>query len=254
MTPISITAETLFHIGALPVTNTLLTSWIVVILLIVLTAILTRSIKKNAGKAPGKIQNVTESALDLFIDFMGNIAGDRETALKFLPVCGTIFFFILFSNWLGVIPGVGSIGFYHLEAGQRVFVPFFRSVNADINSTLALALVVVTLSHIIGFAVIGFKKHISKFIQLNSPINFVVGLLEIISEFSKIISLSFRLFGNIFAGEVLMTIITFLVPYIIPLPFLGLEIFVGFIQALIFATLAMMYFSTATHAHGVDEH
>ena len=249
MHPISLTAETLFKIGPLPVTNTLFTSWIVVIILIILGAILARSIKKNVGKAPSKLQNATESAMDLFLDFMSNIAGDRATAIKFLPICGTIFFFILFSNWLGILPGVGSLGFYHLEEGRKVFVPFFRSVNSDINSTLALALVVVTLSHIVGFVVIGAKKHISKFIQLNSPINFAVGLLEIISELSRIVSLSFRLFGNVFAGEVLMVIITFLVPYIIPIPFLGLEIFVGFIQALIFATLAMMYLAAATHSH-----
>jgi len=247
--PISITAEPVFNIGSLTVTNALLTSWVVVILLVILAGIISAKIKNNKSKVPGKLQNAAESALDLFLDFMTNIAGNRETAIRFLPICGAIFFFILFSNWFGILPGVGSLGFYTTEAGKSVFTPLFRSVNSDINTTLALALVVVTLSHIIGFITIGVKNHISKFIRLTGPIDFGVGLLEIVSEASRIISLSFRLFGNIFAGEVLLTIITFLVPYFIPLPFLGLELFVGFIQALIFATLAMMYFASATHAH-----
>ena len=135
----------------------------------------------------------------------------------------------------------------------KVFIPFFRSVNSDINTTLALALIVVTFSHIVGFVVIGTKKHLSKFFRFTGPIDFGVGLLEIVSELSRVVSLSFRLFGNVFAGEVLLVIITFLVPYIVPLPFLALEIFVGFIQALIFATLAMMYFASATHAHEHEE-
>lgn len=214
---------------------------------------ISRSVKTNTSKVPGKLQNAAEAGLDAFLNFMTTIAGDRKTAIKFLPICGTIFFFILVSNWLGILPGVGSIGFHEIEEGHEVFVPLFRSVNSDINTTLALAFIVVTFSHIVGFVVIGTKKHLAKFFRLTGPVDFGVGLLEIISEVSRIISLSFRLFGNVFAGEVLLVIITFLVPYIVPLPFLALEIFVGFIQALIFATLAMMYFASATHAHEHDE-
>jgi F-type H+-transporting ATPase subunit a len=252
MHPISIVAEPVFHIGSFAVTNTLLTSWVVVILLVIIAFFISRTIKGNKSKVPGKLQNATEGALDTFLNFMTNIAGDRATAIKFLPICGTIFFFILLSNWLGVLPGVGSLGFYHMEGGVREFVPFFRSVNSDINTTLALALIVVTLSHIIGFVVIGTKKHLGKFFRFTGFVDFGVGLLEIVSEVSRIVSLSFRLFGNVFAGEVLLVIITFLVPYIVPLPFLALEVFVGFIQALIFATLAMMYFASATHAHEAE--
>ncbi len=249
MHPISIIAEPLFHIGPLAVTNTLFTSWIVVIILVILSYFISRGVKANTGKVPGKLQNVAELALDKFLDFMINIAGDRKTALKFLPICGTLFFFILLCNWMGILPGVGSIGFYEIENGHEVFVPFFRSVNSDINSTLALALIVVTFSHIIGLTFIGLKEHLKKFFRFTGPIDFFIGILEIVSEFSRVISLSFRLFGNVFAGEVLLVIMTFLVPYIVPLPFLGLELFVGFIQALIFSTLAMMYFASATHAH-----
>ena len=252
MHPISIVAEPIFHIGSFAVTNTLFTSWIVVIILVIFSYIISVTVRNNTTKIPGKLQNAVEAALDKFLDFMTTIAGDRATAIKFLPICGTIFFFILISNWLGILPGVGSLGFYEVEESHKVFVPLLRSVNSDINTTLALAFIVVTFSHIVGFVVIGAKKHMAKFFRLTSPIDFGVGLLEIVSEVSRIISLSFRLFGNVFAGEVLLVIITFLVPYIVPLPFLALEIFVGFIQALIFATLAMMYFASASHAHETE--
>jgi len=249
MNEISIKAEPIFTIGSFAVTNTLLTTWVVIALLIILGLLISHSVKKSAGKVPGKLQNASEAALDTFLNFMTTVAGSREKAVRFLPIVGTIFFFILAANWAGIIPGVGSIGFYHLVSGKEVFVPYFRSANSDLNTTLALALIVVTLSQIVGFAVIGTKEHISKYICLTSPIDFFVGILEILGEFTRIISFSFRLFGNVFAGEVLLTIITFLVPYILPVPFLGLELFVGIIQALIFATLAMMFLSTATEAH-----
>lgn len=117
--------------------------------------------------------------------------------------------------------------------------------------TLVLALVVVISTHIIGFKTIGAKHHLEKFFvnPFKKPIGFFVGVLELIGEVSRVISLTFRLFGNIFAGSVLMLIISHLVPYIIPLPFLGLELFVGFIQALVFAVLAMLFIASATHKH-----
>lgn len=249
MLHISINAEPVFHIFGFPVTNTLLTSWLVLVLLILIALILSKHIKRDAGKVPGKFQNLLEFAIEKLIDFLEAVAGSRETVIRFLPVVGTIFLFILLSNWLGIIPGVGSVGFHEVEGGKQVFVPFFRSVNSDINMTLALALIVVTMSHVVGLVSIGLKGHVKKFIRLKGPIDFFTGLLEIVSEAGKIISLTFRLFGNVFAGEILLTIMAFLVPYVVPVPFLGLEIFVGFIQALIFAVLAMMFFAQATEAH-----
>ena len=124
MHPISITAEPIFHIGSFAVTNTLFTSWIVVIILVILSFVISKVTTNNTTKVPGKLQNAAEAALDKFIDFMTQIAGDRKTAIKFLPICGTIFFFILFSNWLGILPGFGSIGFYHLEDGKQVLLIF----------------------------------------------------------------------------------------------------------------------------------
>ena len=244
MERISITAETLFHVGPLPVTNTMLTAWVVMLGLVIVALLVSRNIKKN----PGKFQNFIEIIIEGLINFFTTIAGSREVAIRFFPIAATIFLFVLASNWMGVLPGVGSIGYYAQEAGETEFIPLFRSVYSDINMTLALALIVVILSHLYGLFTVGIKHHLGKFIILKSPIAFFTGILEIISELSKIISLSFRLFGNIFAGEVLLIIVGSLVPYLATVPFLGLELFVGFIQAIIFATLAMLAFSTFTRA------
>ena len=247
---ISITSETLFHIGSLPVTNTLLTAWFVMALLIIGALIFHASLKR----APGRVQALIEFVIEALLGFFESIGGSREAARRFFPLTATIFTFVLFSNWAGILPGVGSIGFKEVHEGKEVFAPLFRSVYSDLNMTLALALITVTLSHFFGFMALGFKEHIGKFVSFKSPIGAFVGLLEIISEFGKIVSLSFRLFGNIFAGEVLLTIIAFLVPYAVPLPFLGLELFVGFIQALVFAVLTMVAFSSFTVAHGHESH
>lgn len=243
---ISITPEILFHIGSLPVTNTLLTAWLVMFVLIVGALIFFSRIKRR----PGKVQTVIEASIEGLLGFFTTIAGDAKTARRFFPITATIFVFVLFANWAGILPGVGSIGFHEVHDGKESFVPLFRSVYSDLNMTIALALIAVTLSHIFGFIIVGVKEHVGKFISFKSPITAFVGFLEIISEFGKIVSLSFRLFGNIFAGEVLLTILAFLVPYAIPVPFLGLELFVGFVQALVFAVLSMVAFSSFSVAHG----
>ncbi len=248
---IGIIAEPIFHIGSFAVTNTLFTSWIVLVVIIVLAFIFSRKIKT----VPGRFQSLGEFVLEKFMDFMEAFAGSRATVRKFLPIVATIFFFVLASNWMGTLPGFESIGFHTTEHGEEVFVPLFRTVNSDLNMTIALALIIVIGSHIVGFASIGTKHHVGKFLvnPFKNPIGAFVGFLEIIGEFSRVVSLSFRLFGNIFAGSVLMLIISFLAPYIIPIPFLGLELFVGFIQALVISVLAMMFFGSATVAHA-EEH
>jgi len=270
MVHVSIAPEILFTVLGLPITNTLLTSWIVMLILIVVSIIISRNIKE----IPGKLQSITEVVITKLADFLETIAGSKEVVRKFFPVAATIFIFILCANWIGILPGVGSIGFTNVETTQtehvedgvleefgqvqveevtkeshESFIPLLRSVNSDLNMTLALALIIVTMSHIVGLVTIGVRDHIGKFFSFKSPIKFFVGLLEFISELAKIISFSFRLFGNVFAGEVLLVIIAFLVPYIAPIPFLGLEIFVGFIQALIFTVLTIMFLGAATTVH-----
>lgn len=133
------------------------------------------------------------------------------------------------------------------------FVPIFRAGTADLNTTLALALISVIATQVIGFKYLSFG-YFKKFFNFKNPIFFFVGILELISEVAKIISFAFRLFGNIFAGEVLLVVIAFLIPLLAPIPFLGLEIFVGAIQALVFMMLSLVFMSMATHAHGEEDH
>ncbi len=241
MAHISITSEILWNFLGLGVTNTLLTSWIVTILLVLFAILVGKTIKK----IPSRLQNIAEIVLEKLLDFFASVAGSEAKARKFLPLVGTVFIFILSANWIGILPIFGSIGIKH----GKEFVPLFRSMNSDLNMTLTLAIIVVVLAHIFGIFSIGLRSHIGKFLNFTSPTNFFIGILEIIGEISRIISFSFRLFGNVFAGEVLLTIIGILVPYIAPIPFLGMELFVGFIQALIFATLSMLIISTFTEKH-----
>lgn len=139
------------------------------------------------------------------------------------------------------------------EHGSGVkMVPLFRPGTADLNTTIALALISVIMTQVIGVKYLGLS-YFTKYFNLKG-INAFVGLLELISEFSKIISFAFRLFGNIFAGEVLLTVIAFLIPIVAPIPFIGLEIFVGAIQGLVFAMLSIVFMSLATHGHGSEEH
>ncbi len=149
-------------------------------------------------------------------------------------------------------------GEYHPpDAKGYILVPFLRAAATDLNLTVALALIVVVLSHIIGFRTVGLKytrRFAMPVITGMKPIDIIVGILELFSEFAKIISLAFRLFGNIFAGQILLFVMAFLLAFLLPLPFMGFELFVGFMQAFVFAILAFIYFEQATHSHAGDEH
>ncbi len=167
-----------------------------------------------------------------------------------MAIIASFFFFILLGNYLGLLPGVGTIGFHKIVDGKEVFVPFFRSINSDLNTTVALALVSVIATHYLAIKYLGLGGYISKFLSLN-PIFLFVGILEIIGEATKILSLSFRLFGNIFAGEVLLsTAANKLFAFIVPIPFYFLELLVGFVQALIFAMLTLVFMVILTQKSG----
>jgi len=194
---------------------------------------------------PGKKQNFFELAIETMLNFFEDVWGDKGKSRRFFAFLATFFLFILASNWFGLIPGVGTIGFHEGEE----FAPLLRSLNSDLNATVAWAIISVITTQIAGFVALGFKKHLGKFFNFKSPIDFFVGILELISEVSKLISFSFRLFGNVFAGEVLLVVMMFLVPYILPLPFFMLEMFVGLIQALVFTTLTLVFLKMATEAH-----
>jgi len=244
MPHIEIAAEKLFSLWGMPFTNTLIASWIVTGGLIIVARLLARTVQL----VPTGVQNVFEFVIEKFLGVMETLFGSRKAAEKYLPLVVTAFLFILLSNWFGIFPGVGSIGFLEKRGGETLFVPLLRSAASDLNVTLALATVTVFAIHLSAVSALGLRAHLSKFLSFKGPIEFFVGILELISEFAKIVSFSFRLFGNIFAGEVLLVVTSSLVPFMAPIPFLMLELFVGFIQALVFAMLTMVFLSIAvTH-------
>ena len=260
---ISMAAEPLFHIGSFPVTNSLFTTWICMLGLILLSWLATRKMQL----VPTGLQNVVETAVEMFYNGIARIRAGKQASL-FLPLAGTLFFFILLSNWMGLLPGFGSIGLIVEHHGETEFVPILRPANTDLNTTLALALFSVISIQIYGIKVRGFFRYANRFIRVGGFLDFfknpgnpmrlvsagidfiLIGPLEIIDEMTKLLSFSFRLFGNIFAGEVLLIVISMLLPYLAPLPFLALELFVGYIQALIFATLTLVFVTHAAQEGG----
>lgn len=239
MPHISIKAEPLFSFHGFQVTNSLLTSWIVVVLLIVFAYLYSQ---KNKLVYP-LFNFLLRSLHGLFAPIFG------EQTEVFFPLVATYFIYILFSNWFGLLPGVGTVGF-EIEKEvekevEKVFVPLLRGGTADLNATLSLSILAIFIIQYYGIKYLGAKKYLTKFINFKNPIKAFVGLLEIISEISKILSFSFRLFGNIFAGEVLLTVVAFLVPVLASFPFLLFEFFVGFIQALVFSMLLSIFLSVA---------
>lgn len=241
---VALAAEKIFQIGPLPITNSILTTWLVTLLLIAFAYFAT----KKVSLVPTSIQNVAEVMVDSISDLVSSVAGEKTKV--FLPIIASFFFFILFGNYFGLLPGVGSIGFWEESHGEKILVPFLRSINSDLNTTVALAVVSLIATHYLSIKYLGFGGYLAKFFSLN-PIFLFVGLLEIIGEATKILSLSFRLFGNIFAGEVLLTTAsTKLFAFIVPIPFYFLEFLVGFVQALIFAMLTLVFMVILTNKNG----
>ena len=297
----SISSEAI--VGDYHITNTMIATWVAIVLLLILSIV----VRSKVSEIPGRLQGFVEVILEFFLDLAENIAG-RERARRFFPLVMTIFLFIVVSNWLGILPGFGTVGrietvdelVHHHEAaldegehldlahldvvvfdgdgslgilglgsvddvksveeieehgageGKQagILVPYLRGANTDINTTLAIALVAMFMVQFWGFSALGFFGHIGKFINFkDGPVGFFVGLLEGISEIAKVISFSFRLFGNIFAGEVLLVAMMFLIPLIGIIPFLGLELFVGIIQAFIFSMLTLVFAASATVSH-----
>lgn len=248
---ISISAEPLFRLAGITITNSILTTWIVTAGLILFAYLFSRNLKLKGE--PSRLQSLVELVVEGLYGLVESVAG-RLQAKQLFPLVATFFLFILFSNWSGIIPGAGTIGTHGLIHGESVFIPYWRAPTADINTTLALSLVAMVMVQVYGFRYLGFK-YLKKFFDFSSPINFFVGILELVSDLSKVISFTFRLFGNIIAGEILLLVMAMLVPYFGPTPFYGLEIFVGFIQALVFLMLSTVFINMATisHAAGHDD-
>ena len=302
MAAISVAAE---PIGLGPtLTNALVTSFILSIIILLAAFVIGRSLKEK----PGGVQNIVEFLIE-GLDGLVNGIAPKKWAPTFFPILATIFIFLLFANWFSLLtPLLGSFGFVHpathgngipvedvifisgseeslhheeatgheeaepaeteIHAGEGeksglevIIVPLLRAPSSDLNLTFALALITVVLVQVFGFRERGLS-YMGNFIRLEGfkkkgilmgGIDFFVGILELVSEFAKIISFSFRLFGNIFAGEVVLIVISALVTFVIILIFFGLEIFVGVIQAFVFFILALVFFSMATQHHG-EEH
>lgn len=245
---ISIAAEKIGEIAGFPISNSLLTTWVVMGILIAFSLVATR----NLSLVPSGIQSIAELLVGGLHNFFTGVVGKHHIK-QFFPLIGSLFIFIIIANWFGLLPGVGTIGFFKGTGAEKEFVPLFRGATADLNTTLALAAVSVVAIQFFGFKTLG-AHYTTRFINLKSPIAFFLGILEIISEISKIISFGFRLFGNIFAGEVLLAVMAFLMPFIVPLPFLFLEIFVGFIQAVVFSMLTAVFLNVAVSHGGGESH
>lgn len=225
---ISLSAETLTHVAGLPISNSLLLTWLIIITLSLTAYFSTQNLKL----VPTRFQMLLEAVVS-------GLRGLFKNA-PFFPLLATLFIFIAVSNWSGLIPGLSALKFGETH--------LLRAPTADINTTLALAIVSMIAIQFYGFKSAGFS-YLKKFFDFSSPIAFFVGFLELISEFSRLISFTFRLFGNIFAGEVLLIVIASLIPVIMPIPFIGMEIFVGFIQALVFSLLVSVFLNLAAAHH-----
>ena len=238
----SFVPEPIIFLGSITISNTFLAT-LLVDFIIVSAAI---TISKKIKLIPNLFQNVVESIIETFYSLTESVAAKRTP--KIFPYFMTFFLFILIANWSGLIPGVGTIGFFEEHEHERKLIPILRSATSDLNVTLALALVSAFATHMLSIKTIGIKEYLSRYFSLN-PLNLFIGILEIISEITKIISLSFRLFGNIFAGEVLLLTTAGIFAFLLPIPFLLLEIIVGFVQALVFGMLTMTFMAILTMPH-----
>lgn len=280
---VSIAAEPIFEQGNQWLVNSLVSMVLIDIILIAVALYVRTRIKE----IPSGFANAMEALIEGLYNLTESVAG--KNARRWFAWVATLFLFILVSNYTGLIPGLGgSFGVFHdyaahssadvalvsadasmaatelaatqvAEEGKRKFIPLFRPPSADLNFTFAIAIMTMILVQWYGFKALG-GHYFHKFFNFNTGkgamrgIFAFSGILELVSEFAKVISFSFRLFGNIFAGEVLLGVMAFLVAFMIPIPFYFLELFIGLIQALVFMMLAVVFFSTSVISHGGEEH
>ena len=226
-------AEQLGSVFGFPITNSLLMAWIVMALLVGFALYFRRTL----ALVPGRLQAGIEWAFEGALGYMAEVLGSEELARRFFPLIATIFIFVATINELEFVPGMGSVG---LREGTTL-IPLLRAPTTDLNFTLALAAISFLVIEIAGIVALGLFKYAGKYVNLKSPIGFAVGLIELLSNLGRLISFSFRLFGNIFAGEVLVLVAGYFLPYLLPAPLMGFEMFIGIIQALVFAMLTLFF-------------
>lgn len=234
------------YVFGVPITNTLLTVWLTMAVLLLLAVL----VRNKLVMVPGKLQLSLEALVGGVHSYMTNVLESKTLATKYLPLILTIFLFILTMNWIGLLPGVDSIGVHkevesHGEIASKL-IPFFHPPATDLNITIAFAIIAFISIEVAGVVALGVWKYAGKFINFRSPMGFFIGLMELISELARLIAFSFRLFGNIFAGKTLLLVVMFLAtPYLLPVPLIAYELFVGFIQAFIFAILTLYFIKIA---------
>lgn len=246
---VAIAAEKLGEFVGIPITNTLITSWVVIALLVMFAFFL----RSKLTIVPGKLQTLVEDVFSFAFDYVAETLESKKMAERFFPLLMTIFLFVLVGNMIHFIPGIGSIGFYH----DGHFEALLRAPSTDLTVPLVLAIISFFVIEVTGILAIGFWKYSSKFLQnpLKNPMGFAVGLIELIGETVRVVSLSFRLFGNILAGEVVIAVAIFFAPYGLPVPLMLFEIFIGFLQAAIFALLTLFFIKLAImEPHGEEAH
>jgi F-type H+-transporting ATPase subunit a len=254
-------APVLFHIFGLPITNTILAGWITVVFLCLVSWLITRHMKL----VPGRLQAAFEFVVGWVYDLCRNTAGE-ENGRKFFPVVATIFLFVAFNAWLSLVPGYGSILFGNHE--------LIRGANTDINTPLAMALISFVFVAYFGLRLLGIKwigqyfnfgplfRSIGRIFKgkfdfmaiFSGVVDAFVGGLELLSRFITIISFTFRLFGNMTAGEILLLVSAYLIPWVLAVPFYGLELLIGFVQGLIFAGLTLVFVTMAVTPHQEEAH
>lgn len=235
---ISLAPDILFYIGSLPITNTFLWSTVVVAFLAIFFVILSKRLKD----IPSGIQNFIELLIEGAYSFTESIIGPGKKAKRVFPLVATMFIFIVFSNLLVYIPGQSAVTINGAEGP----VALFRAVMSDYGLILMMTLLAVIIMQIVAIAVSGPFRYIGKFLNFKSPLGFFLGLMDLIGEIAKVVSLSFRLFGNIFAGEVLGSVMLFLFPFFTPLPFMFLGLLTAVVQGFVFSVLTLVFISMAS--------
>lgn len=235
---ISLAPEVLFYIGSWPISNALF--WFFWLWLAFLVGALI--LRANLKMIPGKGQNFVELMVTGAYDFTESIIGKGKKAERVFPLVSTMFFFVLVANLLPYLPGQAAITFNN---GDKI-VPLFRSIASDYGLVFMMTIITVITVQIIAIIVSGPFRYLGKFINLRSPLKFFLGIMDLIGEVAKIVSLSFRLFGNIFAGEVLGAVMLFLAPFFIPLPFMFLGLLTAVVQAFVFSVLTLVFISMAS--------
>ncbi|MCC7500307.1 F0F1 ATP synthase subunit A [Candidatus Nomurabacteria bacterium] len=245
---IVLASERLFNLWGLPITSSLLTAWLVIAVLLIATWL----IRRNLSLIPGKIQAGVEMFFEYVLTMIEQNLGTRALALRYFPLIMTIFIFVFTANMFDFLPIYGTIGIVDHE--HHGLIPLFHAVNADLNSTLALAIISFLTIELSGILTLGVLKYGSKFVNFTGGlVGFLVGLVELIGNLARLVSLSFRLFGAIFAGHVLLLVVGMFVPYILPVPIMLFEMFIGLLQAAVFAILTMAFIKLAIEEpHGAD--